>query len=105
MGLYGSPDLSNKYGNKEEYERQQKKKKRWSISIQTVVIIGVYLFLLLGGNVVSLTISYLGMLSMIYFVIYFVKMIYKLIKKESVNSEVIKLFICVGVFLITGVLL
>lgn len=102
MGLYGSPDLSKKYGNMEEYEKQRKKRKV-AINAQVIVLILLYLILLLNNeDKLVITASYIGVLSTIYFVINFIKMIYKLIKKQSVNREVIKILICIALFVISG---
>ena len=106
MGLYGSPDLSKKYGNMEEYEKQ-KKKRNIKISIQTVVLVLMYLLLIINNNDNKLvtTASYIGLLSMVYFIINFVLMIYNLIKKRSVNKQVITILICIALFAICGMLI
>ncbi len=105
MGVYGSPDLSKKQISIEEYEKQ-KKRKRINISMQVVVLVVLYLILILNNdNIVVMTASYVGVLSMAYFAINFIMMIYKLVKKRSVNSEVIKLLICIVLFIISGLLI
>ncbi|MBC8588098.1 hypothetical protein [Paratissierella segnis] len=105
MGLYGSPDLSKKYGDIEEYEKQ-KKKKSIKISIQAIVLVVMYLILIINNdNKIVMTASYVGVLSMVYFIINFIMMIYKLIKKQSVNKEVIKILICIALFIISGLLI
>ncbi len=105
MGLYGSPDLSKKYGNMEEYEKQ-KKKRNIRISIQTIVLIILYILLMINNdNRLVMTASYIGVLSMIYFIINFIMMVYKLIKKQSVNKEVIKILVCIALFIISGLLI
>lgn len=93
MGLYGSPDLSKKYGNAEEYKEQKKKKKttKW---IRVIVMVLLYLMVLSAAEDKKyITISYVGMMSIIYFIINFIKMIINLIKKRSVNNNVIQLLI------------
>ena len=104
MGLYGSPDLSKKYGDAEEYEIRKKKKVK--ISLQVIVLAVLYLILIINNdNRWVMTVSFVGVLSMVYFVINFIVMIFKLIKKQSVNSEVIKLFICIVLFTVSGALI
>lgn len=105
MGLYGSPDLSNKYGDIEEYKKQRKKKKI-VISTQAIVLIVLYLILMINNdNKLVMTASYVGALSIVYFIISFILLIYKLIKKQSVNKEVIKILICIALFMICGMLI
>lgn len=101
MGLYGSPDLSNQYDNANE----QKKKKKLKISMQSIVLGVLYLILVLtNDDKFIITVSFVGVMSMVYFAINLFMMIYKLIKKQSVNSEVIKLIICIVLFTICGML-
>jgi len=105
MGLYGSPDLSKKYGSPEDI-KEAKKKRKLIISTQVIVLIVLYLILMVSNeNRFIMTVSYIGVLSMVYFFINFAMTIVKLIKKQSVNKEVIKLFICIITFIICGILL
>lgn len=102
MGLYGSPDTGNLYTKKEE---EKKKKRKIKISLQSIFLIVLYLILILpNDDKFTMTISFIGVISMVYFLINFFLMIYKLIKKQSVNNEVIKLLICVVLFIICGIL-
>lgn len=105
MGLYGSPDLSKKYGDIEEYEKQRKKR-NIKISIQAIVLAVLYLILIINNNnKLVMTASYVGVLSIVYFIINTILMAYKLIKKQSVNREVIKILICIALFIISGLLI
>ena len=100
MGLYGSPDTGDLYSKQKE-----KKKKRIKISLQSIILIVLYLILILNNDdKLTITVSFVGVMSMVYFVINFAMMIYKLIKKQSVNKEVIKILICIVLFIICGIL-
>ena len=93
MGLYGSPDTGNLYTE----EKQIKKKRKLKLSIQVAVLIVLYLIMFFGAeDKYYMTIAYIGIMSVVYYVIYFIMMIIKLFKKESVNSEVIKLLVITG---------
>jgi len=102
MGAYGSPDTGNLYTD----EKKAKKKKNIKISAQIVILIVLYLILILNNDdKFIMTVSYVGVMAMVYFVINCAVIIYKLIKKQSVNKEVIKLLICIALFIICGVLI
>lgn len=105
MGLYGSPDLSKKYGNVEDL-KEVKKKRKINLSMQAIILIVLYLILMINNdNKMVMTASYVGVMSMVYFAINFAMMIYKLIKKQSVNKEVIKILICIALFIVSGLLI
>lgn len=93
MGLYGSPDLSKKYGDAEEY-KEHKKKKKTTIWIQVIVLVLLYIIVLSASEDKRyITISYVGIMSIFYFIISFIKMIINLIKNQSVNNNVTQLLI------------
>lgn len=101
MGLYGSPDTGGLYTKKKE----EKKKRKIKISLQGIVLIVLYLVLILNNDdKFTMTVSFVGVMSMVYFIINFAKMIYRLIKKQSANKEVIKILICIALFTICGIL-
>lgn len=100
MGLYGSPDLSKKYGSPEDI-KETKKKRKIIISTQFIVLGLIYLFMVLtDDDKIGLTIAYVGLVSMAYFIINFIQMIIKLFKKKSVNRNVINLIILTGIIAI-----
>lgn len=101
MGLYGSPDTGNLY----KEEKPIKKKRKLKFNIQAAVLIILYLIMLWAAeDKYYMTISYVGVMSIVYFLVYFIKMIIKLFKKESVNSEVIQLLIATVLIIICLVL-
>lgn len=92
MGLYGSPDLSQKK------PKQPDKAKRIILTTQLATLIILYLIMFwVAEDKTEMTISYVGVMSVVYFIVYFIKMIIKLFKKESVNKEVIKILICTAI--------
>lgn len=101
MGAYGSPDTGNLYTE----EKLIKKKRKLKFNIQVAFLIILYLIMLwVAEDKYYMTISYIGVMSIVYFLVYFIKIIIKLFKKESVNSEVIKLLITTVLIIICLVL-
>lgn len=102
MGAYGSPDTGNLYTE----EKPIKKRKSFKISAQAIMWIVLYLILMINNNDrFVMTVSFIGVMAMVYFAINLIKMIVKLFKKQSVNSEVIKIFVCIALFIICGILI
>lgn len=98
MGLYGSPALGP---YKDDGQEQIKRKRTIKVSSHVIVLIVLYLLLVLNNeDKFVMTVSYVGVMSMVYFVANFAIMIYKLIKKQSVNREVIKILACMTLFAI-----
>ena len=97
LGAYGSPDIGNLYTE----EKPIKKKRKLKFNMQVAVLIILYLIMLWAAkDKYYMTISYVGVMSIVYFLVYFIKMIIKLFKKESVNSEVIQLLIATVLIII-----
>lgn len=99
MGLYGSPDLSKKYGNKEELDRGKKSPNWIKRLLWIIVVINTILLPLAGVNKEN-AITLLVLDSILIFAVNTVNMIYNLVKKRSAKNSMITMFIAIGIFLL-----
>ena len=93
MGLYGSPDVGNLYT--EEKIKEEKKRRNIVIGTQTLMLAVLYILMMwVAEDRFEMTISYVGVFSIVYFVVFYIEMIINLFKKRSVRKEIRKMLIC-----------
>lgn len=101
MGLYGSPDLSNKHEDKEEFKRFNNKKPDWIKWLALVTgIINVFILINVEVDRENL-IALLTLDSIIIFAISVITMIYNLIKKRNIRYSIAVMLLSIGLFLLS----
>lgn len=104
MGLYGSPDLSKKYGNIEEYQKQQIKKERQSPQTNVwvwivIFIVNIYNLIFMGIRVDSV-LTILIMDCLIMTIVSILSLICNFINKNKLKSDLIFILLFIGMFFI-----
>ncbi len=98
MGLYGSPDTGNLYSGRDG-NYNPKKMNKFKIILIVVLVLYISIVALVDEKLVFI-ISTIGLASMLSIAFFFIKMIFNLFRRKSVNKDVIALFISVAVYAI-----
>lgn len=100
MGAYGSPDTGNLYsGNDNDLLLQKKKRRLW-----LRILIALYILILIfADNKFEFIISSFGLLSVSTFIVTFIRMTINLVRKKSVNKDVIILICSIVVYIVCSV--
>lgn len=98
MGLYGSPDLSSKYGTEDNKNNKLPKKKIGSLSI--LLILDILILLLVGFSIDNIF-GVLLLDCIIIFLYSIIRLIYNIIKRRSFKSDILAMAISFIMFFIT----
>lgn len=105
MGLYGSPDVSNLYSNKEDKKIKRKSSPQTSIWLWVAMIVFNIIFVLSIGIRFDSIMSALILDSIILAVVSAISLIYNLVKKNRVKNDIIFILSSIVAFFILSLIL
>lgn len=104
MGLYGSPDLSKKYGKVEDIKDPKKKKNnkrpQTNIWIWVIILIFDVIFFSTSGFKIDVIFTALILDSVIIALISLINLMYNIIKKNNVKDDIIFLLSSIVFFFV-----